>query len=258
MRLNTAKPVKWIFVILLLFIATNCSAPVKVAERPGFCQVMKAQILCLDSLGSSGIDGYEKLDSVNQYIRNLIEQYRNEIATISDTSFENVAIVAAADKKLSLVSWDTRTGGTMPVLAAMAVFCTPRGKVHTVFLKDSLPGEQEMSMIAYQHLYTIHSSRGVLYVALGYGRGSTILPWQQLKVFAIKEEQLIYPAVFPGGVSTCFVELDRTHLKTEELPEIKVERNGQLILLPETIEHGGFTGSFKKLVFKDSAYYAAY
>jgi hypothetical protein len=139
-------------------------------------------------------------------------------------------------------------------LAAMAVYKTDEKNARTHFIVDSLAPEGELSMISYQKLYTIQRAGGNIYVALGYGRGSGILLWQQLKSFAIKGDQLINPPVFPEREAIYFIEFDRSNLEGQDVPYIQVDSNGWGIRVPVSGDCEGFDGVFRELVFRDSAY----
>lgn len=243
---------KKVFVVILPLALAACSTSPATVKKTSFVAIIEAQMRCLDSLDTC-VDGYEKLDSVNQHIRTLIDEHRNEVFAVGDTLLLGAAITASADKKLSLVSWNTRTGGTMLALAAMAVYKTDEKNARTHFIVDSLAPEGELSMISYQKLYTIQRAGGNIYVALGYGRGSSILPWQQLKAFAIKGNQLINPPVFPGKESVCFIEFDRSHLEGD-VPDIHVDSNGRVIRVPVPGDREGFDSVYRQLVFRDSVY----
>jgi hypothetical protein len=95
----------------------------------------------------------------------------------------------------------------------------------------------------------------MVYLARGFGQGSTALPWQELKAFKIQYGKLYSPQIFPGNKTELWVEFDLTKFSEGQLvPTIKVKDRGKTILLPVATENEGFSGKYQLLTLGKSTY----
>jgi hypothetical protein len=89
-------------------------------------------------------------------------------------------------------------------------------------------------------------------VAWGNGQGSTSLPWQEVRAFALDQNELTEPAIFPDNSSGIMVEFDLNRFRDrQKVPVIKVNERKKQIRVPVQSEREGFTGKYKTYVFED-------
>lgn len=163
-------------------------------------------------------------------------------------------ITKSADEKLCLISWDTRMGGTMIDFATMAIYQTSNGDTISKMLIDTSESPIGNTLMHYDNLYSIKEADKTIYIAHGFGQGSTALPWQELRAFQINGKQLINPSIFPEQKPNLFIEFDTHKLKREEIPMILVIDSAKTISSPIPTDDEGFSGKYQKLVFRDRIY----
>jgi len=77
-----------------------------------FYQTITKQFSKIDRLHQSG--GYDSLENENQKVESTINRYKTQLFTFPDSlNYDLIYLTKSADRNLVLVSWDTRTGGTM-------------------------------------------------------------------------------------------------------------------------------------------------
>lgn len=198
------------------------------------------------------------VEAENKKLEQTLNKFRHIVFSSSDTlDFDWLYIVKSSDKDFCLISWDTRMGGTMIEYATMAFFKDTSGKVQSKMLVEKSSDGFANSMMHYDTIHTIQSSGRTLYIAHGFGQGSTALPWQELRAFSIKNNGLINPNIFPEKKSNIFVEFDTHKFKDgQRIPTIKVKSSGKTILVPIATDNEGFSGKYKTLVFNGQVYKA--
>jgi len=245
-----------IFIILIFSNCQNAGTKKKdqasAGSRPEFYAKIQQHFNLIDSFQKTDID---QLSAENQKLRETIEQFKYVIADLRDSSDpRSLYIVSSGDKKLHLISWNTRMGGTMIDFTTMAVYQTQCGYTVTRTLSDSSENPPVDPIMHYQGISTISTPDGPVYIAHGFGQGSTILPWEEVRAIRIDVDRLIFPRIFPDAKSNLFVEFDRTNLRSGEIPVIQISENGKIISTPVPDDHEGFTGKYQTYVFKDSVY----
>lgn len=240
------------FLSVILICCKESSKPTKAVlaaeDNDNFIATIESQLKRIDSLQKSP----DSPETANQHLQQLIDLHKKAIIEYDDSiDIDNLKIVRSPDKNFCLVSWDTRMGGTMIDFATMAIFKTAAGNIISRLFTDTtrLPSN---SLMMYTHLYEFYSDGKTIYVAHGYGRGSTILPWQEVRAFVISKDQLADALVFPGQKPNYFIEFDRTKLKDGNIPGIIVSDNGKKITVPEPDEEEGFSGRYINMSFNDS------
>jgi len=206
------------------------------------------------------IDSVRKIDpdlieNENLKLQQTINLYKADIFNLSDTSnYDLLYIVKSTDKKLCIISWDTRMGGTMIDFATMAVYQTSSGDTISKMLIDTSESPIGNTLMHYDNLYSIKDNDNTIYIAHGFGQGSTALPWQELRAFQIDNRQLINPKIFPEQKPNLFIEFDTHKLNREEVPMILVMDSAKTISSPIPNEDEGFSGKYQKLVFSNGVY----
>jgi hypothetical protein len=214
-----------------------------------FYQTITKQFARIDHLHQSG--GYDSLESENQKIESILNHYKTHLFNFRDSlDYDLIYLTKSADKKLVLVSWDTRTGGTLIAFTTMAIFKTPQG-VKTKMLLDTAEESMPYSYMHYNSINTITNLAGKnIYLAWGNGQGSTALPWQELRAFSIAIAELSEPKVFPGKASKIFVEFDLHAFGEEQkVPSIRIKNGGKTIQVPIEGAKQGFSGKYKTYVY---------
>lgn len=195
------------------------------------------------------------IEAENLKLQQTINSYKVDIFKLSDTSnYDLLYIAKSSDKKLCLVSWDTRMGGTMIDFATMAIFQTSSGDIISKMLVDTSENPMGNTLMHYDNLYSIKESDKTIYIAHGFGQGSTALPWQELRAFQIDGGQLNNPKIFPEQKPNLFIEFDTYKLNREEIPMILVTDGAKTISSPIPNDDEGFSGKYQKLVFKGGVY----
>lgn len=218
-----------------------------------FYSILKRQFELIDSVKDT--DDFEKADSLADEIVSILEANREIILGLPDTlNFDLLYISKSFDKNFCLVSWDTRQGGTMIDFATMAIFKTPSG-IKSKFLRDTTSQMGD----TYMHYDTIYSIKSFdsksIYLAQGFGQGSTTLPWQEIRAFSIISDTLHNPRIFSDTSSNIFVEFDSHKFNNDErIPGIKLKDFGKTILVPQTTDEEGFSGKYQTLIFNDTAF----
>ncbi|WP_133996587.1 hypothetical protein [Dinghuibacter silviterrae] len=209
-------------------------------------------------LDSSRLIDPDTLENENARLAEALARYKENIFKMADSlDFDWLYIAKSADDRLCLVSWDTRRGGTEVIYETLALFKGTDGSIFSKVVSDTTD-EGDNSTMHYDTVYTVRDGDKTFYLAQGFGQGSTALPWQEVRVLALKGSDLVEPAFFPDRKSTVFVEFD-THQFGEEdrIPTIKVREGGRRILVPVATEEEGFGGKYRQLVWSGSTYVAA-
>jgi hypothetical protein len=212
---------------------------------------------------------FEYIDSVRKIDPDLIElenvklqqtliAFKQEVFNTSDTlDFNWPHIVKSTDKQLSLVSWDTRMGGTMIDYATMALFKNNNGEVRTKMLIDTTNSGMENTLMHYDTIHIVENNVQKFYLAHGFGQGSTALPWQEIRAFAIENNKLLNPNIFSDNKPNLFAEFDTHEFHGgKRVPTIKIREGGKTIQFPIATEQGGFSGKYQTLVLEGQVYKA--
>lgn len=208
------------------------------------------------------IDSIRKIDpdlieAENLKLQYTINSFKTDIFNLDDTSnYDLLYVVKSKDKKLCLVSWDTRMGGTMIDFATMAIFQTSNGDTISKMLIDTSDNPMGNTLMHYDDIYTLEEVDKTIYIAHGFGQGSTALPWQELRAFQIDGRQLNNPKIFPEQKPNLFVEFDAYKLNGNKVPMILVTDSAKTISSPMLTEDEGFSGKYRKLVFNNGVYKA--
>jgi len=197
----------------------------------------------------------ELIEGENLKLAKTINSFKTDVFNLSDTfNYDGLYIVKSSDKKLCLISWDTRMGGTMIEFATMALFQTLNGETISKLLIDSNENQISNTLMHYDNLYCIKEGDQKFYIAHGFGQGSTILAWQELRAFQILGNKINTPLVFPDRKPNLFVEFDLQKLNERKIPQILVLDSGKRISLPVSNDEEGFSGNYQTLVFKNGFY----
>lgn len=221
-----------------------------------FYSKITRQFVIIDSIRN--ID-YDQLEAANNEVIKILKDYKAEIFNFPDTfDYDLLYFVKSSDKKLALISWDTRTGGTMIAFTTMAIFKSPQS-IETKMLLDTTDENMPLTYMHYNSINTItkHSGERV-YLAWGNGQGSSIIPWQELKAFSILRSELIEPKIFPNSASSIQVEFDLNSFPNNQLaPAIKIKNGGRTIQIPIENDRQGFSGKYKTYVFNGKVFKAS-
>jgi hypothetical protein len=137
---------------------------------------------------------FKIIDSIHNVNPDLMEQEELKFEQLLDKNkeyifnsdnalhFDQLYIAKSADKKLCLVSWDTRMGGTMIDFTTMAIFKKENNQLSSKMLVD-LSSEIRNTLMHYDTVYTVSTVTHTFYLAQGLEQGSTALPWQEIKTF---------------------------------------------------------------------------
>lgn len=219
-----------------------------------FYKTITKQFAKIDSLHQSG--GYDSLVNENDKVVSILNHYKTYLFDFPDSlDYDLIYLTKSADKKLLLVSWDTRTGGTMIAFTTMAIFKTPQG-VKTKMLMDTTYESMPHTYMHYNSVNIVTTTEGKnIYLAWGNGQGSTALPWQELRAFSVANGQLIEPKIFPDKTSKIFIEFDLHSFEEDQrVPSIRIKNGGKTIQVPIESEKQGFSGKYRTYVFNGKAF----
>ncbi|RYZ23180.1 MAG: hypothetical protein EOO16_05920 [Chitinophagaceae bacterium] len=239
-----------VYFLLFLLLAPAANLRAQPAARRAATRALATEIRRLNYLryeapDTATPDRWELLERAPARMEALARRHAAAIAQLPDTTdYEFVSLAHSEDRRLTLLSWDTRLGGTMIQYAAIAIFRGADGRLRTKRIRDrskTLPDP----LMHYDEVHTRASGGDTCYVAYGKGQGSTALPWQELRVFRLRGNALAEAPVFPGNSSRLFVEFDTHDFKQEErIPVIRVEDSARRLLLPEAGQKNGFDGYY--------------
>jgi hypothetical protein len=218
-----------------------------------FYAIINRQFNLIDSIKQT--DNFEKADTLADEIVSIIEKNRDAILILPDTlNYDFLYVSKSFDKNFCLVSWDTRKGGTMIDFGTIAIYKTNSG-IKSKYLYDST-SEMCDTYMHYDTIYTIKSfDNKSIYLAQGFGQGSTALPWQEIRAFGIDSDTLTCPNIFSDTRANVFVEFDTHKFKDDELvPNIKLNDFGKTIIIPIATEEEGFSGKYETLIFNDTTF----
>lgn len=244
---------KLLLIIPFLLTLYSCLTPPQQTDpAKQFYRALERHFDYIDSIRKIDPD---LIETENIKLQQTINFYKADIFNLDDTSnYDLLYIVKSADKKLCLVSWDTRMGGTMIDFATMAIYQTSNGDTISKMLIDTSENPIGNTLMHYDNLYSIKSADKIIYIAHGFGQGSTSLPWQELRAFQIDDTQLNNPKIFPEQKPILFIEFDTHKLNKEEVPMILVIDSARTISLPIPTDDEGFSGKYQRLVFTNGIY----
>jgi hypothetical protein len=212
---------------------------------------------CFRRIDSVRFKDPDNLEVENKKLIQLLAKHKEELFKwVNEQDFDFLYIAKSADNKLCLISWDTRMGGTMIDFASMALYkATGQSVKHTLLKGDGDRSGDENTLMHYDTVHTIITGKGNVYLAHGFGQGSTAYPWQEVRAFRIEDNQLKMPAVFPEKENKLFVAFDTHQFGDDELvPTIKVRNQGKTILYPIATENEGFSGKYQTFILSGTRY----
>lgn len=246
--------------LIILAALTSClpQEPKKTTESPeNVNRVIQSMFNLLDSLYPYiTVDG----DSLNNNIANTLIKYREAIMEMPDNpGFREPNIVHSPDQQFCTVSWDTRQGGTNIDNRALILFNTSKG-IDYRYPADT--ADYASTQILYTDIYELQTGNKVVYIARGYGRGSSAILWEQLTAWSIRNDSLIPEPIFPDwydlvdGIRTeiylpaFFIEFDMHYISEKSVrPETEFAAGNKKIRVPLPNDKGGWSDRFCWLEF---------
>lgn len=179
--------------------------------------------------------------------------FGQNIFQLNDTfDFNKLIITKSSDKQLCLASWDTRMKRPDMEYTTMAFFKTTNGEVKTKrLINDTIYAGFDKTLLHFNTVYTVRSEHNVFYLALGYGKDFTSHSFQQILAFAIQNDQLTNPIVFPENLPYAYVDFNSEF--HGEMPVIRIEDSAKKILIP-MFQTKNFSVDYDTLVFNGKIY----
>lgn len=221
---------------------------------------LKIQFQTLDSLKHSTVDSDSTEIYLNQandkiflLLSSMVKDNEFHICNPSDSS--DISYAISSDKKLALLSWDTRLGGTMCAYTSCAIFKTEnefKVKWLNNFMHDTTTEFSELNYASYSDIYSMTMKNGkTVYLTYGYGVSQTLCPWRTIKAFIISDD-LDELKIFPKGKSELICDYNFTYLNPNNLPdsviEIRFSDTKNKLEIP-IIKHGRPSGKSTSLTF---------
>ena len=273
------KITPFIFIMAILMVACKQREPQPAAKPDAgrFYQAMNSLFAEANAARSARNDS---LPIINARLLDTLVYYKDIILSLGDstlnpdTAYVPLYIARSADRKLSIVSWDTQEGGTMIDYASVAFYQAGNGVGYRRLIDTSM-GDTMNSMIHYDTVVTVNNNGNPIYIARGFGQGSSSLKWEMLSAFAIENNVLTEPAIFPefeepapGAVyaqqlsSTRFshiigIEFDLHYVKPDFVstrPIAIFSDQSRSLQIPVVAEDGGNTKDYFRLQFTGGHY----
>ena len=256
------------FLLVVTLISLSASSQTNF-DCPGFREKLRQLRFTIDSVIVHEDDYYDKIDTLNaelhRHLKLLGEEDRFQLCDV-DLPEVYFHYLISTDKRFALGSWDTRMGGTMIDFSNMAFYYTPSGS-KSLHLQYGDSEYMDNSKIAFDTLFTIRNNRGEpIYIAYGFGQGSTALPYRVLKAFMVTDGLRQDVAIFPKEIDSSvpddpncsgefFLEYDLHQFKEgDRVREIEFEQNGTVVKIPELKENGRPGRKFVTLIFDGQRY----
>lgn len=201
---------------------------------------------------------FTPLLAAGETIPALINNWKHTIMSIKDTlDFNTLTIVKSEDKNFCIVSWDTRLGDTKTDYASMLLYRCNDSIYVTSNRQEFIKNTPENPKIRYTAIYTLKTKDNIVYLAKGYGQGTTTEPWQEIKTFCIERGLLSTPAILPGRQHRILVAINVTQLKgAKKIPALLYNSTDHLLTIPETDKKHVFTGTYSTFLFTNNAFKA--
>jgi hypothetical protein len=212
-----------------------------------------------DLIDSKSI-AYDTVEKLNYQLVDTLLKYRESIFGLADTlNYDVIYVAKSKDKKLCLVSWDTRQGGTL-IDYATVIFYKTKNEIKAQYLIDS---NNNNTKIHYNDVYQLNANDQTYYLVRGFGQGSTALPWEQAVAYKIENDTILECEIFPeldeswsDNPSTpkmnsyLFVEFDLHYCEDNaERPICEFLNNNRTIRVPQTNDKGGYSNKYCELEF---------
>ncbi len=171
-------------------------------------------------------------------------------------------IIRSEDKKLCLVSWNTREGGAGNWIdyANLAFFEEAATmQIDTVMLENTLA-------ITYDTIYTLPHQKGMVYLVQS-SVGAGPIAWGGLESFKIAGNQLVHPAIFPDTERDYFGEYETGYYpgagfeflpgefnENREWPTFKIKNQAKTIWVPLHTADEEFADKYQVLQWNGKTY----
>ncbi|MCX6316689.1 MAG: hypothetical protein NTW29_05335 [Bacteroidetes bacterium] len=262
---------KYCIVILGIICLSACSDSVTEKKsvapvEPSFTEIISTFDKAQDSL--AGRDTSNQLEYLNRkFLADLISK-KDSIFQYPYTMENGIKFAFSPDRNVAIVSWNTWMGGTMLDFIAVLFYKEKDSIGHQII---TYPGEEDLgsSYCWYDTIAMVQEGNNKIYLAHGYGRGSTALWWENLVAYTYIKGTLQRAALFPvfdeiiyGEVSDTltdqiFLELD-THYTDKTIwtdrPGISFINTGKKLKVPLITPEGGNTKYYHILEFDGKKY----
>lgn len=266
---------KFLFYLFSILTITSCSEnknklnsnnekPLELSEIEFYNKINK-QFTLIDSLR---FDISDTVVVLNKQLIDTLLKYKQSIFNLKDTINYNLFYVAKSkNKKMCFVSWDTRQGGTNIDFATILFYKTDKG-IKAKYLIDST---QNNTQIHFNEIFELTDKEKTIYLARGFGQGSTALPWEETIAISIIndtiQEENIFPdfedrdTLYPNTLSksnysnSIFIEFDTHNCDKEEpCPVCIFSKDIKTIKIPKTNDKGGHTNKFYTIKYNGTKF----
>ncbi len=236
--------------------------PIELSEID-FYNKINQQFTLIDSLRKEASDTVQVL---NKQLIDTLLKYKQSIFNLKDTINYNLIYVAKSkNKRMCFVSWDTRQGGTNIDYATILFYKTDKG-IKANYLIDS---NQNNTQIHFNDVFELTNKEKTIYLARGFGQGSTALPWEETTAISItndtiqeenifpsfEENKTLYPKTISKYSNTLFIEFDTHHCEKEEpCPVCIFSKDIRTIKIPKTNDKLGHTNKFYTIKYDGTKY----
>ena len=189
----------------------------------------------------------DSLKAENERLEITIKQNKDLFFALT-TIPEQLYVVVSDDKRFLVVSWDTQLGDSHKNFRNFVIYNID----NEYFITKSNNDDRQ---VAYNIVYTISRENNTpLYLLYGFGQGSARLFWQEVRLFEIKNSELISPKLFDNTLNNMHLVFDTSILEDINLPEILISNNGKEIKMPILNEDGNFEEKYRLFIFENNTF----
>lgn len=230
-----------------------------------FYEKLNKQFTLIDSLR---YDISDTVITLNKQLVDTLLKYKQSVFNLKNTlNYDLIYVAKSKDNKMCFVSWDTRQGGTN-IDYATILFYKADKEIKAKYLVDS---NQNNTQIHFNEVFELIINEKVIYLARGFGQGSTALPWEETIAFSITndtiQEENIFPdfedrdTLYPNTLSksnysnSLFIEFDTHNCDKEEpCPVCIFSEDIKTIKVPKTNDKGGHTNKFYTIKYNGTKF----
>lgn len=189
----------------------------------------------------------DSLKAENERLEITIKQNKDLFFSLI-TIPEKLYVVVSDDKRFLVVSWDTQLGDSHKDFCNFVIY-----NIDNEHLITKLNNNDRQ--VAYNIVYTISTENNTpLYVLYGFGQGSDRLFWQEVRLFEIKNSELVSPKLFDNTLNDMRLVFDTSILEDINLPEILISNDGKEIKIPILNEDGNFEEKYRLFIFENNTF----
>ncbi len=165
-----------------------------------------------------------------------------------------INIIYSDDSLFRVFNWLSPTTGTFHHFLAIFQAKSKSGMVITSYPEENY-AEGDQAATAYLSIYNLNQTPKQLYLCLGYGQGSGILPFEMIETYevtndSIKSSNILLDSANMSSGILIDREATMSNSNQQDIPMVKYDSKSQTLIIPE-IKRGDirWTGKLIRLKF---------